>query len=373
MNSENQSGKRKFEIEETTNKRQKVELQIENFICPITRQIIAKPYLAGDGYIYEGQALIQYIKEARSNLTSPLTREKMSKEIHFLKHYEILIKEFIDENPELKQEQFSPESYTNYFENKIMFMEQLEKKRFDLISEYHHILLSDHTDSNDFFREKHGQTIIEYLCEYHYKIKTEHFIKILENCLDIDVEIERDKYPINYILKTKNTQLIEYILNNKFIDLTRKYENHNDILCELVNYTNELKFIKFVVENKNINIDTSLNEDVENCIDLAFRLNKFHMVEYFLDIYLQNDEHIFHHNILLYCCKIYDYDKLNLILEKILFFLRKNKNVHIHDMTYFKYLPNYYRNIYENEHIETLQEQINLLEEINNIMEILNS
>ena len=70
------------------------------FRCPITSSIFNQPVVANDGYIYEEEALIKWLK---NNVLSPITRQKITSynRCVFIKD---LIHEHIEKNPRLKND-----------------------------------------------------------------------------------------------------------------------------------------------------------------------------------------------------------------------------------------------------------------------------
>ena len=51
------------------------EIKKEDLICPITLEMFRDPVIAGDGHIYEREAIVQWIRE---HGTSPLTRQQLN-------------------------------------------------------------------------------------------------------------------------------------------------------------------------------------------------------------------------------------------------------------------------------------------------------
>jgi WD repeat, SAM and U-box domain-containing protein 1 len=73
------------------------------FLCPITMEIMKEPVLAADGYTYEKEFILSWLK--RGNKISPLTGSKLSHDfLQENKSLKILISEFQKTLPLIQRE-----------------------------------------------------------------------------------------------------------------------------------------------------------------------------------------------------------------------------------------------------------------------------
>ena len=82
----------------------------EEYLCPITFELMLEPVKASDGYIYEKKAILDWYKQ---NKTSPFTREELTSEfifqnelhlkiLSYMQKYNIKVEEYKIKNNDTK-------------------------------------------------------------------------------------------------------------------------------------------------------------------------------------------------------------------------------------------------------------------------------
>ena len=70
----------------------------EDYVCPITQEMMKNPVVAANGHSYEYSAIHEYLK--RGNKKSPLTREILKNDVLIKNHrLRIIIQGFRDKLP----------------------------------------------------------------------------------------------------------------------------------------------------------------------------------------------------------------------------------------------------------------------------------
>lgn len=238
--------KRKFEesdLDTCIPPNKKIQLDLDGFLCPITKQIFNIPVFASDGNIYEKWAL-EKILNGRLSTKSPISREMITHyyEDRFVKN---LVQEFLKENPECKKFQFENKSYTNFSENTTFCLKILKQNNFSRFAEFENIFISEDS-GND-------KSIIEYIsidCKNY-----DNFKKILDNCIDLNTRDSFGNVPLYYIFKYSSLEMILYAMGkgaeinkldqeqNSLIHLMNEYQSRK--LCR----EEEVELLKYLIDN----------------------------------------------------------------------------------------------------------------------------
>ena len=135
----------KRDRDEITNdiSKKKLHIDIAELICPISKEIFYKPVTTNDGFTYEEWAIKQILDS--HNKVSPITREAITSycENKIAKN---LVNNILEQNPELKKDQFSEDIYNDYLQNKKYCVGLLKNKNYGKFSEIKNIHLVDSTN-----------------------------------------------------------------------------------------------------------------------------------------------------------------------------------------------------------------------------------
>jgi hypothetical protein len=195
-------------------------IDIADITCPITKEIFYMPVLADDGFTYERWAIDQHMQAGRS----PLTREP-------IKSYtdNIVVKNMIakvlDENPELKSEQFLPDTYYNFPQNKKGWMKVLSGKNFEEFSKFNEIQLLDKASDN--YR---SMLVIEYVCEHCTNVET--FRTIISKAIDVNC-FHNSHSPMFYVASSKNKDIIISATDTE-MNIANISDNDNEDLITVI-------------------------------------------------------------------------------------------------------------------------------------------
>lgn len=72
--------------------------------CPITRMIYMQPVVAGDGHVYEKEAILKWVLE---NNTSPMTTINISSKVMECIKIKKFVTDYLELHPEKKEEQYT--------------------------------------------------------------------------------------------------------------------------------------------------------------------------------------------------------------------------------------------------------------------------
>ena len=229
----------------------KATIDVNNFMCPVTKQIFLKPVIANDGFIYEKWAIDGVLNCGRSKV-SPITREPVS-QYSESKLITNLIDQFLNDNPEFNKMRFSDSVYYNFGENISAISSHITNKNYKAISKYKEIYLN-----HDF----KGYTFIEHVLNNCNNIK--YFSKILDNCIDLNVYNNSGKLPMHYICMQGKYDIILCALEHN-ADIYKLNVN-NDTVGHMpfikpnkLNKEDKTSLIKYLIEKKNINLSTKDN------------------------------------------------------------------------------------------------------------------
>ena len=94
-----------------------IKFMANKMYCPITKEIMLKPYVAADGFTYEKWAINNWLK---NNSVSPITGKIIGKEIYPNNVIKIMIKVMIEKYPKLGKKQFKGDEYVEDLINDII-------------------------------------------------------------------------------------------------------------------------------------------------------------------------------------------------------------------------------------------------------------
>lgn len=89
-----------------------------DYICPLTLQIMKYPVLCSDGHYYEMDAILEYLK---NSTISPITRQKFDI-VYAQKDMQNKIKDYLEENEDLMDDQYKHEVLETQLE--FIFLDQ---------------------------------------------------------------------------------------------------------------------------------------------------------------------------------------------------------------------------------------------------------
>ncbi|CAG9312010.1 unnamed protein product [Blepharisma stoltei] len=166
----------------------------DNYICPITQEIMINPVVAADGHSYEKEAILKWFKTG--HLTSPLTNEKLSS-FSVIDNFRLkaIIKDFKESLSEVqRQKQLKIEEERAMKEKEEAYKVNLEK-------------IQEENKAN-----------LEFLEEEKEKVK-----KLKENVEQMEREAEKLQEKVEEMnLERKisyEDKIIEYIANNLSFEL----------------------------------------------------------------------------------------------------------------------------------------------------------
>ena len=234
-------------------------VNLEYYVCPLTKLIFAEPVVAADGYIYEEMAIKEWLKES---YLSPKTGETMNSRLVKVHTFKALVDKFMEEHPELYEQKFLVKKPYYLFKNE--FVNELQNKNFGNLKDYTNIMINDYLenveDDNDESYESSSIfsddsvkyfTIITFLakhCTNYDAIK-----HVLDNSLDYDMEDEDGFRPIHIISKYSTAKIIKYLIE-KDIDIESCDANgmrSMHYICQFQNFNDDL--IKYMIE-KNVDL-----------------------------------------------------------------------------------------------------------------------
>jgi hypothetical protein len=189
------------------------ETSLSTLKCPITHQLFCYPVMAEDGQIYEKLAIEQWFK---TNGRSPMTNSYISKNLKPIYPIKNLVEELVNENPNLKEEQYPPFSYNEFEANKELIVNLIKNRQWNQLTKYVNIDLK-YLMEKEIFTPILSSSLISY---------------IFDNCLDINcingVGDQFGKhigwYPIHYICKYGSTPVIKLIIN-RYKNINLEVEN----------------------------------------------------------------------------------------------------------------------------------------------------
>jgi len=148
-----------------------------NLICPITQQVFFEPVVADDGYIYEKDAIKEWIDMKQ---ISPMTRESITEKVISVQFIKTMVHEYLTKNPEMKARQY-------------IGIKEFKK---------HSVTIFDYIKNHEFNK------LLDYECYIVDKLQSK---KIKTKVKDKDIEISYLKY---IIMNCKDETIITYLLDN---------------------------------------------------------------------------------------------------------------------------------------------------------------
>ena len=128
------------------NKKQKLDLDLEDLLCPITKQIFYHPVTVNDGFTYERWALVKLFNDSEQ-AKSLMTCETINYYCDN-KFLENIIKSLIENDKSLKELQFDKNNYDSYEENKQEFIQYIKQWNFFELTIFKNIKLNDKIQNN---------------------------------------------------------------------------------------------------------------------------------------------------------------------------------------------------------------------------------
>lgn len=257
---------------------------IEYLKCPMTKLIFCDPFIAEDGNLYEFMAIKNWLQK---NSTSPITHERMGNVLIRATIVKKMVDEFLEENPEYKNERFLFKKPFYLFEKE--FIEILKNKEFEKMKEFTTFMLN---------YEIGKETLIEAIC----KIGAPNDVikHLIDNSIDYDMYDRKNIKPFHTICRYSNSEIIRHTMKkvidfesedhmgNRPISYLVLYQKDKDLIQDLlelgvnVNYENKqgLKLLHFII----INGETDLLKLFKNySIDIASpcqKLNGLNPLQY---------------------------------------------------------------------------------------------
>ncbi len=216
-----------------------VNIDMRDMCCPITNQIFLDPVLAHDGFTYEKDAIKKWFQKSD---TSPMTGLQIDN-LTFIEN--ILIKNtitsFIENNPNLKKQQYQKEKGTYTFN---FLIETIREKCLD-IDTIDTIIDFKNVDYNKFKKVFLNHTSINELIK---KIDKNEFSVMISSGGENDVRI------INLVIHQKCTiDIIKYVMDNTpNIDLVNKCDR--TILDRIIVNNNVPEIVEYLFR-KSINFN----------------------------------------------------------------------------------------------------------------------
>lgn len=181
-------------------------------VCPITQQIFYDPVIAQDSIVYEKEAIQQWFKK---NSTSPVTREKIEKNIYEIRILKSIITEFIKQYPEEKANQYKPDS--SHATNQQLIENILEN------DDYYKLLEYDNFSMSIFFTKSH-KLFIRMLQNTTSKTIANVVRHIIDNCQDLEFVNDKGNTLVYYLFWYSNPEILHHIfLKNVKMEYCNKF------------------------------------------------------------------------------------------------------------------------------------------------------
>lgn len=117
-------------------------MEHHNLICPITQQVFFEPVVADDGYIYEKDAINEWIK---MNQISPMTRESITEKVISVQFIKTIVHDYLTKNPEMKARQYI--GTKEFKKHSITIFNYIKNHEFNKLLDYEYYIL-DKLESN---------------------------------------------------------------------------------------------------------------------------------------------------------------------------------------------------------------------------------
>lgn len=220
------------------------------YLCPITREIMLEPVVASDGFTYEQDEIIEYMKTSK---LSPITREELNDNLYVNICIKNKIGELLTNNPELKLDQYRNFKFKN---NKSDVMLILTSEIVDLekLKPYYLFDLTD-VDFYNYFEKNINKLSHDTLCHLCNNILAPNTFAFKANLSGIQ----------KGVLKTSTIDTIDIIFS-KLVCSSIKSHNYNGITLMDHNTIklSKFDFVSCLKQNKLINYE---DEDTETILD----------------------------------------------------------------------------------------------------------
>ena len=356
--------------------------QIEEFVCPISKQIFKEPVVASDGFFYEKHCILEWLKT--KNL-SPMTNLVISKNVHSCIFFNNLLKTFLENNPEEVRNQFAPSF--DHVDNIDILNEIIKERRYVSLLKYRSFIMSkfqnykiikDLAKSNqhqvimhlvdnviDLNEKIHGRRLVHDLCQY----STPEMIKyIIDKGVDLECQDDTQSRPIHFICQYSTPEMIKYIIDKgvdlecldneqwKPIHLICRYSTPEmikyiidegvDLECQnsyqwkpihLICRNSTPKMIKYIID-KGVDLECQ-NDEQWKPIHLICRYSIPEMIKYIIDKGVDLECQVNEWKPIHYICRYstpemikyimasYPRDKICNIIDRIVYLIKRNKNV----------------------------------------------
>ena len=203
----------------------------EDYICPITGQIFHEPVSVEDGIIYEKTAILTWLAE---HDTSPMTRQKISSNVHLVQLIKNKIEKYLKEHPEYIKHQYVVSK--KYKDNKRIIQKIISDKDFNKLLKYEEYMITD-TDYKDDYQ--FNISLIQTLCECCEN--DDIIMHVLDNCVDLKKKVlfknvKTAYYPIHVICEYGSPTVIKHVVN-KGVKLNLKTNDGHNALHILCRYS----------------------------------------------------------------------------------------------------------------------------------------
>lgn len=274
-------------------------IQKEDLICMITNQYFYDPVTISDGNVYEKDAITEWLKK---NNTSPKTRELIEDTTMFPSNIVAnIVKQFMEEHPEKKIDQYSP-SFNH--EDNVIKINKLLKKIYENLDYYNNPTQTAREYMAQLLKYNNFKTILFHKKMYEIKymnynqlalIVSKCYFQVAKHIIDNIVDFDyRDKYnwtAIHYICKYGEPEIIEYTINKKGIDLESKSKSGYQpihLICAHQNYDTIVKILEKDIDKSSIvnKFKNEKNVGIKELIILNDNIsitNKIKLIEYISD------------------------------------------------------------------------------------------
>lgn len=218
-----------------------MEFSVSDIKCPISGFIMSDPVLCSDGFYYEKECIMEWLK---NHNTSPITRKIISFDCYPSFNFKKKIEEFLNKNPELKKEQYIP-----LFTDNTIFLKK-EDEIIDILNNINSISVNFSEINNWNFLKN------DKICEL-----------LLEKTNDINKNIYSDFKLIDLFCEHSSLNIVMKIVN-KYIELKlpiQKKNNKRDTINSTV-YNENKEVLKYMLE-KYIELKLPINSR-DNCLKL---------------------------------------------------------------------------------------------------------
>jgi hypothetical protein len=198
----------------------KLNLNIDEFRCPITSLIFSCPVIADDGIVYERDAIEEWLSKKK---TSPITNKNISPKLVPCRLISNQIDELIKTYPKLKKDQYTVSvekimkskdynkllTYTNIDLKEIFDSDSSDKLFTDGSPTVLKHIIDNATNLEYTDKDNDDRRLIHQICEN----STEEVIKyIIDKGVELECQDDRGRRPIHYICERPMPEMIKYII-----------------------------------------------------------------------------------------------------------------------------------------------------------------